>query len=68
MIDEKKNVCIYKNQNDDEIVRVMIKSTFCKACSTTPSKCIGCGKNVCDMHSDAEINQSNRTCDTCQGK
>ena len=68
MIDEKKNVCIYKNENEDEIVRVLIKSTFCKACSTTSSKCKNCGNHVCDMHSDAEINQSNRTCDTCQSK
>lgn len=67
MINERKNVCIYKDQNEDEILRVMIKSTFCKACSTTSSKCRNCGKPVCDMHSDAEINQSNRTCDTCQG-
>ena len=66
MIKEKKEVVIYKNERGEDILRVMLKSTYCPSCSTTSNKCQTCGKNVCDIHSpDAEENQSKRHCESC---
>ena len=69
MIEKKQNVVKYKNQNEEDILRVLIRSTYCTACSTTINKCQTCGKNVCDYHSpDAEENQSKRHCELCLKK
>ena len=66
MIKEGKNVVKYKNEREEDILRVMLTSTYCTACSTTNNKCQTCGKKVCDMHSpDAEENQSKRHCEAC---
>ena len=69
MINERKNVVKYKNEREEDILRVMLKSAYCPACSTTNNKCQTCGINVCDIHSpDAEENQSNRHCEPCLKK
>ena len=66
MIKERKNVVLYKNEKEEDILRVMLKSTHCPACSTTNSKCQTCGINVCDLHSpDAEEAKSKRHCEAC---
>ena len=66
MIEERKNVVKYKNEKGDNILRVMLRPSFCTACSTTSNKCQTCGKKVCDLHSpDGEENQSKRHCEPC---
>ena len=66
MIKERKNVVLYKNEKEEDILRVMLKSTHCPACITTNSKCQTCGINVCDLHSpDAEEAKSKRHCEAC---
>ena len=66
MIEERKNVVKYNNEKGDNILRVMLRPSFCTACTTTSNKCQTCGKKVCDWHSpDAEENQSKRHCEPC---
>ena len=66
MIEERKNVVKYNNEKGENILRVMLRPSFCAACNTTSNKCHTCGKKVCNLHSpDGEENQSKRHCEPC---
>ena len=66
MIEERKNVVKCTNKVGENILRVMLRLSYCTACTTTSNKCQTCGKKVCDLHSpDAEEKQSKRHCEPC---
>ena len=66
MIEERKNVVKCTNKVGENILRVMLRPSYCTACTTTSNKCQTCGKKVCDLHSpDAEEKQSKRHCEPC---
>ena len=65
MLKEKKNINLYLNENDEQIIKLYTK-TICEACISTSFKCIRCGQKICDLHSpDSEEKQSKRHCPTC---
>ena len=66
MIEERRNVVKCTNKVGENILRVMLRPSYCTACTTTSNKCQTCGKKVCDLHSpDAEEKQSKRHCEPC---
>ena len=64
MLKEKKNITLYLNENDEQIMKLYCQ-TICEACISTTYKCIKCGQKICDLHSpDSEEKQSKRHCPT----